>query len=138
MALVEYLLETSVLTRLEAPTVRARVEGLVGAGTVALSGITMAEVLRGARSPAHHRQTRERLHAFHRLPAPDEIWDRILEVQSVLAEKGLHQSVKMPDLAIAAIAERNGVTVLHYDQDFDVIAEVTGQRCEWVVPRGTA
>jgi hypothetical protein len=27
--------------------------------------------------------------------------------------------------------------VLHYDQDFDKIANLTGQRCEWVVPAGS-
>ena len=39
---------------------------------------------------------------------------------------------------IAATAERYGATVLHYDADFDVIAEVTGQPVRWVVPRGSA
>jgi len=34
-------------------------------------------------------------------------------------------------------ADRAGVTLLHYDADFDLIASVTGQRCEWVVGRGT-
>jgi hypothetical protein len=29
------------------------------------------------------------------------------------------------------------VTVLHYDSDYDVIAAVTGQPMQWVVPRGT-
>jgi hypothetical protein len=27
--------------------------------------------------------------------------------------------------------------VLHYDADFDLIASVTGQRCQWVVPAGS-
>ena len=33
---------------------------------------------------------------------------------------------------------RHDVTVLHYDHDFDLIADVTGQRVEWIVPRGRA
>jgi predicted nucleic acid-binding protein len=44
---------------------------------------------------------------------------------------------KLPDLLIAAAAEANGLTVLHYDADFDRISAVTGQRCEWVVPSGS-
>lgn len=40
-------------------------------------------------------------------------------------------------LIIAAAAERARVTLLHYDADFDLIASVTGQPCEWVVERGT-
>jgi predicted nucleic acid-binding protein len=42
------------------------------------------------------------------------------------------------DLLIAATAEIKDLTVWHYDADFEVIAEVTGQAAEWVVPRGTA
>lgn len=41
---------------------------------------------------------------------------------------------KVPDLLIAAAAESHGLTLLHYDADFDRIAAVTGQSCEWVVP----
>ena len=59
-----------------------------------------------------------------------------MEVHRELASKGQH---RMPtnDLVIAAAAERAGLTVLHYDHDFDVIGEVTGQPMEWVVPKGT-
>jgi hypothetical protein len=28
--------------------------------------------------------------------------------------------------------------VLHYDADFELVAEITGQEHEWIVPRGTA
>lgn len=65
------------------------------------------------------------------------MWERLIEVQAALAERGLHQSVKVPDLLIAAIAERHRVTVIHYDRDCEAIAEITGQACEWVVPRGS-
>jgi predicted nucleic acid-binding protein len=36
----------------------------------------------------------------------------------------------VPDVLIAAIAERAGLIVLHQDKDFDLIAEVTGQPTE--------
>jgi predicted nucleic acid-binding protein len=39
---------------------------------------------------------------------------------------------------VAATAERFSLVVLHYDADYDRIAELTGQPAEWVVPRGTA
>lgn len=38
-------------------------------------------------------------------------------------------------LLIAAVAERHELTLLHYDADFDTIAEITGQDARWVVPR---
>jgi hypothetical protein len=42
-----------------------------------------------------------------------------------------------PDLLIASVAEREQVTLLHYDGDYDLIAEITRQPMQWVVPRGT-
>ena len=43
----------------------------------------------------------------------------------------------MPDLLIAAVAEQHRVTVLHYDADYDRIAEITGQPMRWIVPRSS-
>jgi predicted nucleic acid-binding protein len=48
----------------------------------------------------------------------------------VLAERGTHRAPSIPDLLIASIAESAGLVVLHDDKDFDLIAEVTGQRVE--------
>jgi predicted nucleic acid-binding protein len=47
------------------------------------------------------------------------------------------RAVGFPDLLVAAVAERERVTVLHYDGDYDFIAQVTSQPVQWVVPRGT-
>jgi predicted nucleic acid-binding protein len=38
----------------------------------------------------------------------------------------------VPDLIIAAAAELAGLTVLHFDKDFDLIAGITGQPVEWL------
>jgi predicted nucleic acid-binding protein len=67
----------------------------------------------------------------------DAAFDRAIEVQGMLAEQGAHAAVPLPDLLIAAAAELAGLTLLHYDHDFDLIAGVTGQPMEWVVPPGT-
>lgn len=56
--------------------------------------------------------------------------DRAVQVLSVLAERGTHRAPSIPDLLIAAVAESAGLVVLHDDKDFDLIAEVTGQRVE--------
>ena len=39
--------------------------------------------------------------------------------------------------AVLTLAERHGLTLLHYDKDFELIAKVTGQDVEWVVPAGS-
>jgi predicted nucleic acid-binding protein len=66
------------------------------------------------------------------------VWQRAIEVQAELAHTSTHRGAALPDLLIAATAERDGVAILHYDHEYDLIASVTGQPVEWVVPRGTA
>jgi len=60
-----------------------------------------------------------------------------LDVQAALWRGGRVRAAGLPGLLIAAVAERERVTVLHYDADYDLIAQVTGQPVQWVVPRGT-
>ena len=42
----------------------------------------------------------------------------------------LHRAPSIPDLLIAATAERAQLTVLHLDKDFELIAGITGQAVE--------
>ena len=58
------------------------------------------------------------------------IEDRAVEVLTLLADRGLHRAPSIPDLIIAATAEMAGLTVLHLDKDFEIIAGITGQPCE--------
>jgi hypothetical protein len=71
-----------------------------------------------------------------RVGVEDRDMRRALQVQGRLAAAG-QKGRKVPDLIIAAVAERTGLTVLHYDHDFDLIGGITGQATEWVVPAGT-
>ena len=60
--------------------------------------------------------------------------DRAVEVQAMLAHRGQHRAASVPDLLIAAAAELAGLTVLHVNSDFELIAEITGQpeeRLRW-------
>jgi predicted nucleic acid-binding protein len=56
--------------------------------------------------------------------------DRAVEVQLLLAREGQHRAPSIPDLIIAAAAELAGLTVLHLDKDFELIASITGQDLE--------
>jgi predicted nucleic acid-binding protein len=71
------------------------------------------------------------------LPITEIVTARALEVQAELGKAGLHRAAGPTDLLIAATAEVHGAALLHYDADFDYIASITGQRAEWIVPRGT-
>lgn len=138
-AVAQYLADTSALSRLDRPAVDVALSPLIEAGQVATCGMVELEVLFSARSPDDYARRQRQLHdGFEQLAMPDEVWHRALEVQAVLATRSEHRGAALPDLLIAATAERHRVTVLHYDHEYDLIASVTGQEVRWIVPRGTA
>ena len=95
-------------------------------------------MLYSARNASDRDRIRDWLRGFEWLPTNDQTWQRAIEMQCALIEHGSHRAASLPHLLLAATAERHSVAVLHYDGDYDLIAEVTGQACMWVVPRGTA
>lgn len=138
MAIARYLADKSVWARLTNPAVRATVAPRVDRGLVGTCPIIDLEILYSARTGSEHDHFRAQRTAFEYFPMTDEIAQRAVEVQGLLAQRAQHRSVSIPDLLIAATAERYALTVLHYDGDYDRIATVTGQATEWVVPPGTA
>ena len=97
------------------------------------------ELLHSAQSASEFRALREELEALPDCPIGKEQWERALEVYEQLTHQGglHHRAVRHPDLLIAAAAEATGVTVLHYDEDYDRIAAITGQQVRWIAPRGS-
>lgn len=112
-AVVECLADTSVLARLHRPAVDEVLSPLIEAGLVATCAMVELEILYSARGAADHARRQQQLSDAHR-------------------------SVALPDLLIAATAERHGVTLVHYDHDYDMVAGITAQPMSWVVPRGIA
>jgi predicted nucleic acid-binding protein len=107
-------------------------------GNVRRSSMTDLEIFYSATSHRALVEVIEERHAaFRVVDTQQEDWDRAVEVMTMLAKDGKHRSVGIPDLLIAAIAERHLLTLVHYDSDFDHVAEVTGQPTRWLAPRGT-
>ena len=132
-----YLIDKSALARIQHPTVRARLEPIIEAREAATCAIVDLEVLYSTRNQTEHAQVRaRRAWAYRRVELTEPIFERSISVQGLLAGRGRHR-LPIPDLIIAAAAEAAGLTVLHYDADFDAIAAVTGQTMEWVAPRGS-
>jgi predicted nucleic acid-binding protein len=133
---VTHLVDTSVIKRLAEPSVRDVVEPLAEAGRLARAGISDLEVGYSARNAREWDRLVGALDVFEMVPTTSDHVGRARQVQRLLAAKS-QRGRKIPDLLIAAAAEEQRLTVLHYDQDFDQIAKVTGQPCEWVVPAGS-
>ncbi len=130
-----FLIDKSALARMTAEPVRQRLAPIIEAGEAASCAVIDLEVLYSARNQREHERIRQRRElAYSKVPLTEEIFLRAIAVQGLLAQTGRHR-VPIPDLVIAAAAESAGLTVLHYDSDFDLIAAATGQLSEWVVPR---
>ncbi len=137
-AVANYLADTSALARLRHQTVAAVLGPLIEAGLVATCGVIEFELGWAARTAAEFDQLRaDRDAGYEWLAIHDEDWRRALDVQAALWRGGQIRAVGFPDLLVSAVAERERVTLLHYDRDFDLIAGITGQAMQWVVHRGT-
>lgn len=138
MALISrYLLDTSAAARMRHPEVGARLAPLIEAGLVATTAALDAEALYSARNPVEYEQLWvDRRVAYEYLPTEDEHWQAALQAQRELARQGRHRAVGMPDLLTAVLAAAHGLTVVHYDADFETAATVVAFEQAWVVRRG--
>lgn len=133
-----YLIDTSAAARMANSVVAQRLAPLIEAGLVATCGVLDAEALCSARSPGdYERLHRQRQLAYEYLPTNDEHWQRALDVQRQLARTGRHRGVGIADLLIGALAQSHRVTVLHYDSDYELVAEILRFEQRWVTPGGS-
>jgi predicted nucleic acid-binding protein len=127
-----WLIDKSALVRLAASPDAAEWAARIERGLVRTTTVTRLETGYSARSGSELRT------AFQQPPLSSmpleyltpAIEDRAVEILTLLADRGQHRAPSIPDLIIAAAAELAGLTVLHLDKDFDLIAEITGQPME--------
>ena len=135
--IVEAVVDKSALARISHPTVKAVLQPLLVEGHLATCAVTNLEMLFSARSCAEWDMVREQLQGLPAVPITPTVCTRAIEVQGMLWHSGKVRAVGIPDLLIAAAAEVAGLSVLHYDTDFDLVAAVTGQESRWVVAAGS-
>lgn len=139
MALIaRYLIDTSAAARMKNGQVAERLAPLIEGGLVATTAQLDAEALYSARSPADNEQLwSDRRLAYEYLPTDEEHWQIALAAQRSLAQQGRHRAVGMADLLIGSLAAAHDLTLIHYDSDFDIAAEVLPIRHRWVAERGS-
>jgi predicted nucleic acid-binding protein len=132
VAVAGWLIDKSALVRLGASAQAEEWANRIERGLVRIATVTRLEVGFSARSAAELRAglTNPPLSAMPVEHATPTIEDRAVTVQRLLADQGHHRAVSVPDLLVAATAELAGLTVLHVDKDFELIAAVTGQPIE--------
>ena len=128
-----YLIDTSGLFRILQSELRKAWSDQLVAGVIATCPIVELEFLYSARSLADRLEKRQLMHnLFSWVPMPEAAYERADEVQQLLTEAGAHRSAGPVDLLIAATAERERLTVLCDDRDYQTIATITGQRVKLV------
>jgi predicted nucleic acid-binding protein len=133
-----YLVDTSVFTRLTKPAVAAAFAPLAVERQVALCSAVAFELGYSARNHDDYVALSDRLLAYPHVPTTAGDHQRSLELQAALAARGQHRALSLVDALVAAVAEARGLTVLHYDADFELVAHITGQPHAWIVEPGTA
>jgi predicted nucleic acid-binding protein len=128
----DWLIDKSALVRLTASPDAAEWAGRVERGLVRIATVTRLEVGYSARSGPEFRAGLRQpplssMPVEYQTPATE---DRAVEILALLADRGQHRAPSIPDLIIAATAELAGLTVLHLDRDFEIIAAITGQPVE--------
>lgn len=133
------LADTSAWHRSAHPSVIEEWVRLLDADEIATTPPVRLEVLFSARSKVDYAAVSDELDALHQIPCDAAVWTRAMLVQRSLSEQHAlhHRSVKIPDLLIAAAAEMAGVTLWHYDEDYERVAAITGQPTRWIAPRGS-
>lgn len=127
-----WLADKSALVRLgQSPDATSWAER-IERGLVRITTVTRLEVGYSARSwqDARLMFTRPPMSSMPVEYLTPAIEERAVEVQLLLAREGQHRAPSIPDLVIAAAAELAGLTVLHLDKDFELIAALTGQPLE--------
>jgi predicted nucleic acid-binding protein len=136
--IARFLIDTSAAARMKDPAIAAQLAPLVEGGLVATCAVLDAEALHSARSPAEYEQLgADRRYAYEYLPTEDTHWHLAFDAQRVLARSGRHRAVGIADLLTAVLAGEHGMTLVHYDADFDIAAEVIDFDSRWVAPRGS-
>jgi predicted nucleic acid-binding protein len=136
--IAQCLIDTSAAARMTQQPVRERLTPLITGGVVATCATLDAEALYSARNPVEYEQLwADRRAAYEYLPTEDEHWQRAFATQRELARSGRHRAVGIADLLTAVLAAEHRLTLIHYDADFEIAAEVLTFDHRWIAPRGT-
>ena len=131
MVLVDTSAWIHVLGSRPVPLLRDRVAQLVLDNEAATAPPVVFEILRGARNLREAEILRSRLGGLHVLPFAEPDWTQAAEWAATIARKGV--TTKSMDLLIAFVARKHGLSLLHADSDFDLLAKKVHIKVEsWV------
>lgn len=132
------LVDTSAWARAEHSTTRDRwLTALLG-DRLRLSPLIRVEILLSARGGGEFDQLAERLDTIRAAPLSASVIRAAEAAMRALAHRSAGaQRVPIVDYLVAAAAQELGAAVIHYDHDYDTLAEVLEFESIWLAPAGT-
>lgn len=120
------------------PEVLANWGGIAASGLIGICAPTEAELRYSARSAAEMEQLAVGLGQLYTWwELPDGAWRRLGRLQLAMASAGHHRAPSLADLLVAVTALHHDLTVLHYDRDFETIAQHTELKTRWLAEPGS-
>lgn len=137
-----FLVDGSAYARSARPEVKEEWRQAVVNDQIAISSGFLIELLYSAVNAAHFNELHEEVTTGFQIVTFDSgTWELALDVQRELASHtpAFQRRFSPIDLLTAAAAHQHGLGVLHYDGDYDRIADHTGLELEsrWIAPPGT-
>ncbi len=136
------LLDNSAWARLADPGLREHrvieIADALEAGRIATCLPFLLEAGYSARTARDHGELLAELLALPRFCIDEDVEQRAVDAQRQLARNG-HHRLPPVDLLVAAIADRHRLGILHYDRDYDLLAEKTDLNIAsvWLAPPGS-
>ncbi|MBB2903185.1 hypothetical protein FHR75_004027 [Kineococcus radiotolerans] len=135
---MSFLLDKSAHARWHQPPVATRLNDLLRADVLHIARPSVLEIGYSARSPQDYRDVIADLtDAMTIIELSAEISELAQDLQEHLTHQGWHRAPGPVDLLLAATAIEHGLTLLHLDKDFELIAAVSSLQQERVIPRST-
>jgi tRNA(fMet)-specific endonuclease VapC len=105
------------------PSIRTR--QIVRTQNAGICGVTVTELLTGARNPVERQKTMTLLGAFRPVTIEEPVWELAGDISSTLRVRGT--PMKLPDIVIAATAIHHGMPLWTRDAHFSHVQSVAPQ-----------
>lgn len=105
------------------PEIKNKLTRLLEEDRVAITGPVFLELIQGTRNESERLKTEEYLKALHWLTIEDRHWQEAADLAFRLRRKGI--TISAIDAIIATIAMDYSLSLLHYDKDYNLIANHT-------------
>lgn len=134
-----WVADTSAWARASEPAVAAVWTRLARAGDLVACPVVTLELLHDARDQETVERVAGALAALRQAPVTRSVTDAAIDAVRGLAARGADGAHRVPtaDALIAAAAADRGFGVLHYDHDFDRLADALSFESRWIAPAGS-